>query len=108
MARRKPQICRIDGNHNEIVNHLRSFGWSVTSLAKVGFGAPDVVVGVEGVNVLLEFKMPKEKLNVEERAWHDGWKGRCYVVHSKGEAEMVCITVRDVARRAHREVPIAG
>lgn len=93
MARRRPQICKVDSNHGEIVNHLRKLGWSVTSLAKVGSGAPDLVVGVDGVNVLLELKMPGEKLNDFEKAWHESWRGRVYVVHSVSEAVDVCADV---------------
>ncbi len=107
MARRKPQICKVDGNHGEIVNYLRSLGWSVTSLAKVGFGAPDAVVGVSGVNVLLEFKLPKEKLTEDEVKWHESWRGTVHTVTSRQEAYAVCADVAMAAKSAKARALLA-
>lgn len=86
------RAAKIDGNQNEIVNHLRAQGWSVQSLARIGDGCPDVLVCVNGVNCLLELKMPKEKINAMQKRWHDHWLGIVYVVHSPEEAEAVCLT----------------
>lgn len=107
MARRRPQICKVDSNHGEIVNGLRQAGFSVTSLAKVGNGAPDAVVGAEGVNVLLEFKMPGEKLNDAEQKWHASWLGTVYVVHSFDEAFRVVRAVQ-VAEQARKVAASLG
>ncbi len=93
MARRRPQLCKVDANHGSIVDALRARGWSVTSLAKVGFGAPDVVVGLDGINVLLELKMPKEKLTGDEVKWHAGWRGTCYIAFSAEQAIAICLAV---------------
>ena len=45
-----------DANHAEIRDGLRALGWTVLDLGTVGGGCPDVLVGAEGVNVLLEIK----------------------------------------------------
>ncbi len=94
MSRRKPQVCKVDGNHNEITNHLRACDWAVLSLARIGRGAPDVAVSIGppelGIHVLLEFKMPGEKLNEFEEKWHRTWRGKVWVVYSPEEAEAVC------------------
>lgn len=47
---------KLDANHNEIVNALRSCGASVVSLASVGNGVPDLLVGFNGRTCLLEVK----------------------------------------------------
>src|SRR3972149_1571025 len=47
---------RTDANHTEIVNALQAIGASVTSLADVGGGCPDLLVGYRGQNMLLEVK----------------------------------------------------
>lgn len=76
MARRRPQISKVDSNHGEIVNQLRAWGFDVTSLAKVANGAPDICVGYAGRNYLWELKMPGKKLNPNEVKWHESWQGQ--------------------------------
>lgn len=90
MARRKPQICKVDGNQNAIVNHLRKCGFTVQSLAVVKKGCPDLAVGVDGVNVLLELKMPGEELTDDQVVWHDSWLGKVYVAETPETAERIC------------------
>ena len=51
------RAARVDGNHAEIVAALRSFpGVSVCSLASLGNGVPDLIVGLAGQNYLVEVK----------------------------------------------------
>lgn len=47
---------KLDANHNEIVDALRRCGASVVSLASVGNGVPDLLVGFNGRTCLLEVK----------------------------------------------------
>lgn len=78
----------MDQNHAEIVHALRDVGCSVLSLASLGRGAPDLLCGYKGRNVLLEVKKPKGKLNDQHRAsnvaqrLHDlgvvRWMRRCW------------------------------
>lgn len=60
---------------------LRDYGCSVTSLAKVGEGCPDLLVGIHKRTGLLEVKTPeaarrrdsdKTKLQIK---WWSEWKG---------------------------------
>ena len=84
------KIRRVDANQTEAVAALRSLGLSVQSLATVGHGVPDLVIG--GVrrcpccltllpfNTLAEVKdgarKPSEqKLTDDERDWHAEWRG---------------------------------
>ena len=55
-ASRRPKIHRIDDNQEGIVAALREAGATVQSTAAVGSGCPDLIVGYEGRNFLLEVK----------------------------------------------------
>lgn len=88
---------RVDGNHTEIVKALRKIGATVQSLADIGHGTPDLLVGFRGRNVLLEVKdgsLPPSRrtLTPDEAAWSLGWKGApVIVVYNAAEAiKAVC------------------
>ena len=84
--------ARVDRNQAEIVKALRAVGCSVQSLAAVGKGCPDILVGVRGVNILMEIKDGKAKdkrqhqLTPDEERWHREWNGQREVVKSVEEA----------------------
>lgn len=83
---------RVDANHPEIVRALRQVGATVESLASVGGGVPDLLVGFHGLTVLLEVKdgtrRPSErKLTEAEEAFRRDWRGGpALVVGSIGAA----------------------
>lgn len=77
--------AKVDANHAEIVDKLRQCGMSVLSLAAVGKGCPDILVGWHGINVLLEIKDPskplsKRKLTPCQVKFHAKWAGRSSIV----------------------------
>lgn len=79
------RAAKVDANHGDIVKALRNYGASVQSLATVGSGVPDLLVGVDGRNVLLEVKdgslVPsRRKLTPDEFAWHQSWRGEPVIV----------------------------
>jgi hypothetical protein len=81
------RAAKVDGNHGEIVKVLRQCGASVQSLAQVGDGCPDILVGFRGQNLLLEIKdgsrpPSARKLTVDQVPWHAQWRGSVAVVHS--------------------------
>lgn len=83
--------AKLDRNHNQIADVLRDCGCSVRSLASVGEGVPDLLVGRHGRNYLLEVKdgtlaPSKRKLTEDERAFHMAWSGHVSVVNSVEEA----------------------
>ena len=77
---------KVDGNQNEIVSGLRQIGATVQSLASIGHGCPDILVGWRGRNILYEIKMPKCKLTHDEHIWNRNWTGEVHVVESLQEA----------------------
>ena len=82
---------RIDSNHVEIVRGLRAVGASVQSIATVGNGCPDLLVGVRGFNFILEVKdgsksESRRRLTDDEKKWHDSWRGNVRIVTCLDEA----------------------
>ena len=82
---------KVDANHKAIVEGLRSLGASVQSIAAVGRGCPDLLVGWRKRNVILEVKdgqkFPSQrKLTIAEEEWQRGWRGQVNTVHSLEEA----------------------
>ncbi len=73
---------RIDKNQTEIVAGLRPAGYSVLSLAPLGKGVPDILVGSRWRNALMEIKYGKGKLNKQQLEWHATWRGAVYTVRS--------------------------
>lgn len=87
MARRS----RTDTNQKYIVEELRNLGASVEYLSNVGNGVPDLLVGVDGVNYLLEVKSTvtsygRKGLNDMQVVWHAKWNGQTSVVSNLEEA----------------------
>lgn len=80
------RAAKIDSTHNAIVCALRDVGASVTSLAAVGLGVPDLVVGWRRQNFLLEVKTEKGQLNPYQKAFHSMWNGQVAVVRTPEEA----------------------
>lgn len=77
---------RVDANHAAIVAALRAVGCSVLSLAGLGGGVPDLLVGVRGRTMLLEVKCPGEALRPLQSEWLRSWRGQWEVVDSVGGA----------------------
>ena len=80
------RAARVDGNHAEIVAALRSFpGVSVCSLASLGNGVPDLIVGLAGQNYLVEVKdgeksQSRQSLTPDQERFFLRWKGKPPVV----------------------------
>jgi len=80
---------KIDLNQPEIVEGLRAMGASVTSLAPIGAGCPDLLVGWKGRNLLMEVKQEQETFTAPQKLWHKHWQGSAHVVRSIAEAIQV-------------------
>lgn len=85
------RAARTDDNQKEIVDALRKAGWSVQSIASMGGGVPDLLIGrggkngQGGLNLLLEIKdgrkpPSKRMLTEDEREWHEKWNGNVRIV----------------------------
>ena len=85
------KAAKIDANQNRVVDALRTAGASVQSLAATGKGCPDLLVGYQGINYLMEVKdgnkVPSaQKLTIDQEHWHSVWKGAVHVVKNENEA----------------------
>lgn len=74
------RAARVDQNQEQIVEALRAVGATVQTLAAVGKGVPDLLVGYKGQTLLLEVKdgrkPPSErKLTEDQLVWHRNWNG---------------------------------
>lgn len=83
--------AKIDANQPEIVRGLRQVGASVLHLHELGQGAPDILVGFRGMNVLMEIKDGSkppyaQRLTSFEEDWQDRWMGQVIVVRTVTEA----------------------
>lgn len=83
--------ARVDANQTQIVSALRAAGATVQSLSAVGQGCPDLLVGHQGKNYLMEVKDGKKppserKLTSDQIVWHFHWNGVVTVVNSVDEA----------------------
>lgn len=80
------KAARVDANHSAIVAALRKAGFSVVSLARIGGGCPDLLVGRAGKNYLLEVKDSNGKMRESQKNWHLTWRGQVGTVHTVEEA----------------------
>lgn len=78
--------AKIDTNQPKIVSALRALGATVQSLATVGHGVPDLLVGHCGENFLLEVKTETGKLTPDETIWIAKWNGHVTIVRTAEEA----------------------
>jgi len=86
------RAAKIDANHREIVAVFRAYGASVQTLAAVGQGVPDLLVGYQGRNYLVEVKdgnksPSRRRLTDDQEAWRETWRGELpYVVRDREDA----------------------
>lgn len=88
------RAAKVDGNHREVVEALEAVGAVVQSLAAVGEGCPDLLVGYRGVNHLIEVKdgsLPPSGrlLTPKQKSWHAGWKGKACIANSVSDALLI-------------------
>lgn len=82
---------KVDANHREIVGVFLAMGASVASLAALGAGVPDLLVGYCGKNYLVEVKdgekpPSQRKLTPAQQKFHAAWLGSVRIVESVDQA----------------------
>jgi hypothetical protein len=84
---------KVDKNQPLIVRDLRKAGAMVQSLAEIGQGVPDLLVGWQGKNFLFEVKDPmqppsRQRLTPHEQTWHALWQtgGQVHVIRTTEDA----------------------
>jgi Holliday junction resolvase len=87
------RAAKVDANQQKIVEILRAAGATVQSLAAVGHGCPDLLVGWGGKTLLMEIKdgskVPSaQKLTDDQIKWHGAWMGGPLAVVDGPEAAL--------------------
>jgi hypothetical protein len=95
------RAARIDGNQRIVVDAVRVIGASVQSLAGVGNGCLDLLVGYRGMNFIFELKDPNKppshrRLTEAQVDWLANWKGQALPVLSANQM------IREVLRLSER------
>lgn len=80
------RAARTDENQPEIVKALRKIGARVHITSALGGGFPDLCCAYRGKNVLIEVKMPGEKLTRDQVEFVATWGGEMHIVESPEEA----------------------
>ena len=88
------RVHKVDANHAAVIKALRDAGFSAVSTAAVGNGFPDIVVGTDGLNLILEVKdgskcKSGQLLTEPEVKFFSDWKGFAVVVNSPEQAVIV-------------------
>ena len=93
------RAAKLDSNHAEIVSALCDAGCSVLSLAALGYGAVDILVGYRQRNVLMEIKRPgiagkkrgkrQQQTNDKQDKFRANWCGEICVVTCVDDALLV-------------------
>lgn len=78
--------AKVDLNQPQIVAALRAAGWKVRHTHTIGQGFPDLCASVDGLNVLVEVKMPGEKLTPDEAVFWEEWPGPKEIVYGEQDA----------------------
>lgn len=87
------RAAKVDANQEQVVQALRAAGATVQTLAAVGKGVPDLLVGYQGKTLLLEVKdgrrPPSERrLTEDQLVWHGAWRGGPLAVVDGPEAAL--------------------
>ena len=85
------RAAKVDTNQAEIVQNLRGLGCTVQSIASMGRGVPDLLVGWKGKKYLFEVKDPakppsKRILTEDELNWQLAWRGQVRTIESTYQA----------------------
>lgn len=102
------RAARVDSSHGAIVAALRAGGATVQSLAAVGDGCPDLLVGLYGHNLLVEIKdgtkpPSARRLTPEQERWHAAWTGQVAIVCSVEGARRLLEVMHERAQAEREE-----
>jgi hypothetical protein len=90
---------RVDGNQAALVAVYRRLGATWADTHVVGNGLPDGIVAVDGVQDLVEIKMPGAKLTPKEVEFHRDWPGSIVIVRTEEDVIYHVKEMREAARR---------
>lgn len=81
-------------------------GCDVFDLSAVGNGLCDLVVGLVGVNLLVEIKSTKGKLTPAQIKFFREWKGQKVIIKTQAEAIQLVATTRSERFKIENPKPL--
>ena len=85
------RAAKRDDSEREVIDTLEAGGATVQQLS--GEDVPDLLVGLRGVNFLIEVKTGNAKLKPGQAKWHEGWGGaKVEVVRNAAQARKFLLT----------------
>ena len=86
--------ARVDSNQGDIALALVQIGCSVKSLAAMGRGLPDLLVGYRGITHLIEVKNPATYHGITDaqHEFMDSWRGSPVHVVETADAAIDVVT----------------
>lgn len=86
--------ARVDANQRELVAYAEAHGASWQSLANIGDGVPDGLLGLHGHTFLCEFKTAKGSLTEDQREFIRLWRGSpVHILRTTEDVERLLSTV---------------
>ena len=90
---------KTDSNQKSIISELREAGVSVMDTSSIGRGFPDLVLGWQGMNYLVEIKTPKGKPTDFQVNFFTHWRGQAILIRDvKDIFNLLGITRSDAAK----------
>ena len=86
---------RVDENHAEVKQAFEALGCTVVSLAPLGDGVGDLLVGCDMRNYMVEVKAGDKKLTPDETRFCRNWRGHWQLIN---DAQQVPGAVREWRR----------
>jgi len=83
-----------DKNHADVHGWFYGMGCSVFDTSALGRGFPDLVVGVNGLNLMVEVKTPAGKLTRQQRELFAVWRGKIHVVCTMDDCIALVLAAR--------------
>ena len=83
------QKKRVDLDQKQMIAQLEGMGFSVLNLSAVGRGCPDLLVGKDGQNFLLDIKSEKGALTPAQIEFHKNWQGHCEIIKLESLGEFL-------------------
>ena len=86
----KPRYTPPDANQGDIVKALLQIpGVDVIDLREVGNDCPDILIGYESDNYLIELKTEKGKVKPGQQRHYDEWPGQTAIARSLDDVLMI-------------------
>lgn len=89
-------VHRPDGNQAGLVDLAERLGASVAITSQVGDGFPDLVIGFQGRNYLVEVKVPGGKLRPKQTDFIRTWRGHPVAVIDNGDDLVRLLLSREI------------